>query len=119
MGENFSSCGDVNRSSFQPINIMSIQPQMSMFQSEENDIIIETTEPGPELEIQVPEIISTEPGPELEIQGPDIESTNIHTELAFYHEQVLEYGIRYYTKDYYISDKEVVIGEYDIRERRD
>ena len=72
MGENFSSWGDVNRSSFQPINNMSIQPQMSMFQSEENSIIIKTTEPGPELEIQVPEIMSTEPGPEFEIQGPEL-----------------------------------------------
>ena len=113
MGENFSSCGDVNRSSFQPINIMSIQPQMSMFQSKENDII-ETTEPGPELEIQVPEIMSTEPGLELEIQGPDIESRNIDTELSFYHEKVLDYDVRYYAKDDYISTKIVVIGEYDI-----
>ena len=32
---------------------MSIQPQMGMLQSGENDIIIDTTEPGPELEIQV------------------------------------------------------------------
>ena len=79
---------------------------MCMLQSNV-DINIETTEPAPENEIQVPESETTEPGPGTEIQVPESRSTT-NIQIDFYHPiDVPHYRTYFRNSDY--TNRETIL----------